>query len=300
MFLQSSYEALRAVVQTRSFTKAGEVLGISSAAVGKHIKVLEARLNLRLFHRTTRTVTPTEAALKLADALHHSQDYLTQTLDQLADAQTAPTGKLRVNVPMSYGEQFLAPAIARYAALYPDVIVDVDFDDKRVHLIEEGYDVIVRIGALEDSGLIAKRISDFPILLCASPDFIASHGMPEMPAHMAHFPMICYSNAPTPSLWHYRTPEGQAQSLSLSPALYANSATMMKEACLAGVGVALLPYFSCQTEIADGRLVSLLPDYHVTPERAVYVIYPERHFLPQKVRLFIDVLSEDAYHKNEL
>ena len=197
---------------------------------------------------------------------------------------------------MSYGEQFLAPAIARYAALYPDVTVDVDFDDKRVHLIEEGYDVIVRIGALEDSGLIAKRISDFPILLCASPDFIATHSMPARPEDAAHFPMICYSNAPTPSLWQYQTPEGQAQSLSLSPALYANSATMMKEACLAGVGLALLPYFSCQDEIADGRLLSLLPDYQVTPERAVYVIYPERHFLPQKVRLFIDVLSEAAYH----
>ena len=145
----------------------------------------------------------------MSDALHYSQDYLTQTLDQLADAQTAPTGKLRVNVPMSYGEQFLAPAIARYAALYPHVTVDVDFDDKRVHLIEEGYDVIVRIGALEDSGLIAKRISDFPILLCASPDFIATHSMPARPEDAAHFPMICYSNAPTPHCGSIKPQKGR-------------------------------------------------------------------------------------------
>lgn len=201
MVFHTSFYVLQAVLQAGSFTGAAQRLDMSSAAAGKHIQALEKKLNLRLFHRTTRTVTPTEAALKLSAAISHSQNYLDDVLEGLADEHTMPTGRLRINVPMSYGELFLAKPMARFAALYPDVIVDVDFDDKRVHLIEEGYDLVVRIGILEDSGLIAKRISDFPLYLCASPELIKKYGQPAHPEDISDWPFICYSNATTPTLW---------------------------------------------------------------------------------------------------
>lgn len=187
--------------------------------------------------------------------------------------------------------------MAKFAATYPDVIVDVDFDDKRVHLIEEGHDLAVRIGILEDSGLIAKRISDFPLPMCTAPMLIEKLGMPKIPRDLSKWPFICYSNATNPSIWSYQDQEGNNTSLSLRPALYANSASMMKEACLEGVGISLLPKFSCDTEIKNGDLIQIRPDYPTSPERHVYVIYlyviyPDRKFIPVKIRKLIDILQK--------
>lgn len=292
MFLHTSFHVLQAIMQSGSFTKAAQKLDMSSAAVGKHVQNLERKMNLRLFHRTTRRVTPTDAAVRITAVVSQSEDHFNAVLEELADEQSMPTGRLRINVPMSYGELFLARPMARFAALYPDVIVDVDFDDKRVHLIEEGYDLVVRIGILEDSGLIAKRISDFPILMCAAPKLVERHGAPSQPRDLSDWPLICYSNAVNPSLWSYTDQDGKGSSLNLSPALYANSASMMKEACVAGVGAALLPEFCCKEEIEAGRLVHILPSYPAAPERGVYVVYPDKKFTPLKVRKFIDLLEQ--------
>lgn len=294
MLLNTSFEVFIAIVETRSFTEAARKVGMSGAAVGKHVKNLETQLNLRLFHRTTRIVTPTEAALKLYDVAHASKEYFTETLDQLSQDQETPSGRLRLNVPMSYGEQYLAKPLAQFAARYPDVVVDVDFDDKRVHLIEEGYDLVVRIGVLEDSGLIAKRISDFQVILCAAPALLADYGMPERPSDLAQWPMVCYSNAANPGLFSYSDVTGQTMSVSLSPRLYANSASMMTEAAISGVGVALLPQFSCQSAIETGALVPLLSHFQQAEDRGVYVVYPEKTFTPLKVRRFIEILEDYA------
>lgn len=291
MFIHPSFHVLRAIIQEGSFTRAAQKLDMSGAAVGKHVQMLEAKMSLRLFQRTTRTVTPTVSAVKISAAVSQSEEYLNEVLEELADEQSKPTGRLKVNVPMSYGELFLAKPMAKFAAAYPDVVVDVDFDDKRVHLIEDGYDLVVRIGILEDSGLIAKRISDFPLLLCASPTLIETLGMPSKPKDLSDWPFICYSNATNPSLWSYKNHEGSGGSVSLHPALYANSASMMKEACLEGVGAALLPQFCCECEIQKGNLFHILPEYQTAPERGVYVIYPDKKFLPLKVRKFIDSLQ---------
>lgn len=293
MFIHSSFHILRTILQEGSFTKAAQKLNMSGAAVGKHVQMLETKMKLRLFHRTTRTITPTDAAIKISAAVSQSEEHLNEILEELGEEQSTPTGKLKINVPMSYGELFLAKPMAKFAAAYPDVIVDVDFDDKRVHLIEEGYDLVIRIGTLEDSGLIAKRISDFPMLMCASPKLIGKLGNPNTPKDFSKWPFICYSNAIQPSLWSYKTDEGKSSSINLRPSLYANSASMMKAACIEGVGAALLPQFSCMSEVQDGKLIQILPDYKTTPERGVYVIYPNKKFMPLKVRKFIDMLQQN-------
>ena len=292
MIFNTALDVFIAIVETGSFTKAAKKVGMSGAAVGKHVHNLEQKLNLRLFHRTTRIVTPTDAAMKLYEAVSSSRDYLSEVIDHISQEQETPSGRLKINVPMSYGEQYLAKPLAAFAARYPDVIVDVDFDDKRVHLIEEGYDLVVRIGVLEDSGLIAKRISDFEIILCAAPALLEEYGEPSMPQDIAGWPMVCYSNAPNPAVFSYSDPTGQTQSVTLSPKLYANSASMMTEACLKGVGVALLPQFTCKHAIHDGLLKPILEDFPQPSERGVYVVYPDKQFTPLKVRRFIDILSE--------
>ena len=294
MFLKPSYQVLSEIIRHGSFTKAGQALGMSSVAVGKHVKQLEQHLGFRLFHRTTRNVTPTSSALKLHEALQRSEGFLSEIYNELSDDQTRPSGQLKINVPMSYGEQYLAKPLADYAARYPDVIVDVDFDDKRVHLIEEGYDAVVRIGVLEDSGLIARHISDFPIELCAAPSLLEKLNAPQSPADLKSWPAICYSNAVNPTQWAFVDEAQKIANISVKPALYANSAAMMKQACLAGVGAAMLPRFICQKELDNGQLIRLLPAYQDAQQRAVYVVYPDKNFTPLKVRAFIDTLTSHA------
>ena len=154
MFIHSSFQILRTILQEGSFTKAAQKLDMSGAAVGKHVQILESKMKLRLFHRTHEQSPPTDAAIKISAA--KTERRVQWRFGRAAQEQSMPTGRLKINVPMSYGELFLAKPMAKFASAYPDVIVDVDFDDKRVHLIEEGYDLVIRIGILEDSGLVAQ------------------------------------------------------------------------------------------------------------------------------------------------
>ena len=291
MLYASSFDSFRAVMKRGSFIGAADELGVSGAAISKQVKSLEQRLNLVLFYRTTRRVVPTEAAQRLADLLHRGHDEFGALLDQLGDAQSRPSGRLRVNVPMSFGELFLRRPIAIYARQYPDVIVDVDFDDRRVHLVEDGYDLVVRIGVLEDSGLIARRVGDCPLYMCAAPALVEDHGMPASPADIPALPAVIYSLATAALSWSCRGAEGVQTNVALRPALYANSAGMMLDACIEGVGVAILPHFSCADALASGRLVRLLPAWDTVPDLGIYVVYPDKRFVPLKVRSFIDVIA---------
>lgn len=302
MLYHSGFEALREVARQGSFIKAARTLGISGPAVSKQIKSLEGRLNLVLLHRTTRAVTLTEAGQRLTEILDRSGSEVDSLLEQLSLGQERPFGRLKMNVPMSFGEMFLHKPIADYAASYPDVVIDVDFDDKRVHLVEEGYDLVVRIGVLEDSGLYARRVGDCPIHLCATPAFAERHGMPESPDDLSVLPAIIYSNNPAGLTLNYRDADGITGTASLRPQFYANSAGMMLEACLRSVGIALLPSFCCEDHLASGELIRLLPGVETPPDLGIYAVYPDRRFLPLKVRAFIDILEDSlrmTRHKNK-
>ena len=292
MNLNSGADILCEVVRQRSFIGAARTLGITGAAVSKQIKQLELQMGLVLFHRTTRTVQPTDAAVRLERLLSEQAEQRAALLDELSSAQDRPVGRLRLNVPMSFGELFLREPIARYALRYPDVIVDVDFEDRRVHLLEEGYDLVVRIGVLEDSGLVAQKVGDCPHSLCASPDFLDEHGWPQSAEELSQMPAIIYAHNQGPPVWQCIDSAGQAHSIPLRPRFYANSAGMMREACLKGVGLAVLPEFSCASDLASGALLGVFSHLRTSPERGIYAIYPEKRFLPVKVRAFIDILKQ--------
>lgn len=292
MIFSNGFEMMREVALHSSFTKAAAALGVSGAAVSKQVKALEQRLGLVLFHRTTRTVSLTEAGKQLVDATNRSDEEISNLLEALSEGQNRPSGRLKINAPMAFGEKFLVGPIAEFALLYPDVVVDVEFDDKRVHLVEEGYDLIIRIGALEDSGLIAKRLCDFPLYICASPQFLKQHGLPTTPAELSKLPAVIYTNTANSPSFTYRTPGGADGSVTLSAAIYVNSIGMMLESTSRSVGFSLLPAFACQQQIDDGSLVRILADHTPTPHRSIYAIYPDRRFLPLKVRKFIDLLRD--------
>ena len=292
MLFSNGYEMVREVANHGSFSKAANALGISGPAVSKQVKSLEEKLGLVLFHRTTRIVSLTEAGRQLVDVLNRGDDEISSLLDELYEGQEKPSGKLKINAPMAFGERFLVGPIAEFARLYPEVIVDVEFNDKRVHLVEEGFDLVIRIGALEDSGLIAKRLCGFPARICASPDFIDRFGMPTRPSDLRHIPAVHYANAASGLSLAFNSPDGKEETVNLTPAIYANSIGMLVESALRGIGYARAPSFSVDEHLKDGRLIHILPEYKSLPERSVYAIYPDKRFLPLKVRKFIDLLSD--------
>ena len=292
MLFSNGYEMVREVANHGSFSKAASALGISGPAVSKQVKSLEQKLGLLLFHRTTRIVSLTEAGRQLVDALNRGDEEISSLLDELLEGQEKPSGKLKINAPMAFGERFLVGPIAEFARLYPGVIVDVEFNDKRVHLVEEGFDLVIRIGMLEDSGLIAKRLCGFPARLCASPDFIDRFGMPTKPSDLRHIPAVQYANAATGLSLAFKSPDGKEEAVNLTPSIYANSIGMLVESSLKGIGYARAPSFAVSEHIKEGRLIHLLPEYKSLPERSVYAIYPDKRFLPLKVRKFIDLLSD--------
>ena len=292
MIYSNGFEMFREVAKHQSFTKAANALDVSSAAVSRQVKSLEQRLGLLLLHRTTRSVALTEAGRNLVDALNRSETEVSSCLTQLGRGNEKPSGKLKINAPMAFGEKFLVSPIAEYARLYPDVILDIEFDDKRVHLIEEGYDLVIRIGALEDSGLVAKRLCDFPSRICASKDFINQYGEPSSPDGLRQLPFVQYTNSPLGNTLNYRATSGQEGSVSLAPAIYTNSLAMLVESTLQGIGFARLPAFAVEKHIESGALNRLLCEYECLPEHAIYAIYPDKRFLPLKVRKFIDLLYD--------
>ena len=291
MIFQNSFNIMIEVSKHKSFTKAASKLGISGAAVSKQIKILEDRLQLVLFNRTTRVVTLTDAGEQLFEALNRSEDEITAVIRKITHGLEQPTGKLRINAPMAFGERFLVDVITDYAKQYPGVILDIDFDDKQINIIEEGYDLVIRIGKLDNSGLIARRISDFPVYVCASPSLIKQYGMPLKPDDLKEIPSVVYKNYKNSNLTFKNKKTNEETTISTNPVIYTNTLELLLNSTLKGIGLCRLPAVFCRDKIKTGELLTLLPDYTMVPDRGVYAIYPDRRYLPMKVKLFIDAIN---------
>jgi DNA-binding transcriptional LysR family regulator len=285
------------VARLQSFAAAGRELGISGPAVSKQIQSLEDRLGVRLLNRTTRSVTLTEEGALYLDRAAKALEDLQEAELRIQELKDCPTGKLKINAPMSYGNQYLVAPIAQFAQRYPDVTLEVDFDDRWVDPIAEGYDVVVRIGVLEDSSLIARKLTSCPIILCASPAYEAMHGLPDLPSRLSDFPAIIYSQHGQSEEWRYQAPDGSRGSVRLNRGFAGNTAEMQLEACLQGLGLALLPAFIADEYLDSGALLRVLPAYETYPERGIYALFPQNRHLATRVRLFIDWLLEYETHR---
>lgn len=281
------------VAKSESFIGAARELGITSSAVSKQVQNLEYELKTKLFNRTTRSVTLTEEGALFFERASHALDDIAEAREQINELKETPRGTLKVSVPSSLGDLYLKEPIAEFATLYPDVTLDVQFDDKLVSLTEDGFDLVIRIGALEDSSMIARKLAPAPIIVCASPAYLKKHGEPQTAEELSHHNVLAYTRNKGAHEWRYKAPDGQDSIVSLSSTFKCDSASMMAEAAKAGIGIIIAPSFLFCHELVSGDLKPILTDYHSVPERSLYAIFAPNRYLSTRLRLFIDHL--DAY-----
>lgn len=278
-----------AVVDAGSFVKAADALGMSKAAVSRHVGDLEARLGVRLLQRTTRRLSLTGEG----QVFHARSKELLAGLDEaeaeITSRSGAASGRLRINAPVTFGIRHLAPLWGVFRARYPQVTLDVTLADRVVDLVEEGYDLAIRIATLPSSTLISKRLATTRMVLCASPDYLKARGAPRQPAELAAHAVISYSYWSTGDEWHFDGPQGHV-SVKTRPCMHTNSGDTCRAAALAHQGVILQPTFLVGDDLAAGTLVELMPEFR-SLELGIYAIYPTRKHVSPKVRALVDFLA---------
>ncbi|MDB5452000.1 MAG: transcriptional regulator,LysR family [Caulobacteraceae bacterium] len=291
--------AFTAVADARSFTKGAQRLGVSSAQVSKLVARLENRLGARLLNRTTRDVSLTDTGRAY---LERARDLLGEfeALETSVRDQGGPRGLLRISAPVSFGATQLQPALLDFAAAYPDVGIEVSFADRTVNLVDEGFDVAVRIGRLADSSLVARKLAPVRLVTCASPDYLAKHGEPQHPSELANHAAILDLNLREPHLWAFRV-GAEDVDVRVDGRLRFSSPDACLAAALAGFGVARSPAFVPMDDLASGRLKTILCPYEPASIN-VFAVYPHGRHLAAKVRVFVDFLAErfagePAWHK---
>ncbi len=277
------------VVENESFSKAAKQLGRSKAAASKQITRLENRLGVRLLNRTTRRLSLTEAGAALYERAARIAAEVEAAETAVTRLQREPRGTLRVSAPMSFGVLHLAPTLAEFARRYPQLVVDLTLGDRFVDLIEEGFDIAIRIGDLADTSLIARRLAPSRRLVCASPGYLANHGEPRTPADLVRHNCLCYSYLTTQDEWRFTGPEGPV-AVKARGNLRANNGDALRAAMLDGLGIGLTPTFIIGEDVSAGRLRVLLGAYRVA-ESAVHAVWPHSRHLSTKVRVFVDHLA---------
>lgn len=287
-------EAFVQVVDAGGFSAAARRLSKSKALISKYVRDLEDELGVRLLNRTTRQLSMTEVGA----AYHREATEILQRLDDLADAvrdnHREPRGLLRVSAPRSFGDAVLGRAIMQFLAAEPEISLDLRLDDRIIDLVEEGFDVAVRLTELTDSSLIARRLSSFRIVTVASPDCLTRYGSPAHPSELSTLPTIVDTNLRTRTTWAYIAgPE--RLTVTVKPRIEVNSPQVVLEAALAGQGFTRLPLFICQEAIKAGTLQPILKEFDLPPV-GMYAVYPHRRHLSGKVRAFVDFLAHYFEH----
>ncbi len=280
------------VVEAGSFSAAGRQLGVAPSSVSRQINDLEDELGARLFHRTTRKLSLTEAG-----RLYHER--AARILIEVEEAKLAvsqtggmTSGILRLTVPSSVGRLHIAPALAAFHDRFPAVRVVLSVTDRLVDLVDEGFDLAIRVGQPSDSSLIARRIGASRRIVCGSPAYLESAGAPKTPAELANHNCLTFRGHPGRNVWTFRGPQGVSE-VRVSGSLFANDGEVLSAAAVAGLGLVLLPQWLVGAELAEGRLREVLSDFPVVPEATpLYALYPHQRHLPPKVRAFIDFLVE--------
>jgi len=278
------------VVEQGSFARAADKLGMSTSAVSRHVSDLEAYLATRLLNRTTRRLSLTEGG----QAFH---ERCVQLLADLAEAEEAvsattlvPRGTLRLTAAITFGIRHLAPALADFTALHPQVDFDVELSDRVVDIVEEGLDLAVRIGSIGSQALIARKLATTQMVLVAAPSYLARRGTPRTPADLAAHACLTYEYLAGRNTWRLRDRAGVEHSVRVGGVAHANNGQFLAALAVAGLGIALEPDFIVAPEIRSGSLVPLLPD-HAAPVSDIVVAYPSRRHLSAKVRVFVDFLA---------
>ena len=279
------------VVEAGGFSAAARELGLSKASVSKRIARLEDRLGVRLLNRTTRRLSLSEAGEAFYAGCRRMVSEAEAAEQAVTHLAAAPRGTLRVNAPMSFGQLHLAPALNAFLERYPELAVDLVLDDREANLVQDGFDVGVRIKPLQDSSLIARRLAPSRALICAAPAYLEAHGAPVRPEDLSRHPCLLYSYHSEPGVWVMRGPEGERR-VRVSGRLRANNGEALLKAAVDGFGVTLMPTFIIGEALRQGRLQPVLRDWAAGSPVAVHAIYPASRNLSPKVRVFVDFLGE--------
>lgn len=276
------------VAETRSFVAAGRLLGVSASAVGKSVARLEEKLGVRLFHRSTRSVTLTAEGALFLERSRRILAEIEAAQQELSQASAAPRGRLRVSLPMV--SSLVLPVLGEFMRAYPEIELDLDFTDRRVDVIEEGFDAVVRIGNPVDSRLSARRLGSFAMQVVASPDYLALRGTPQVPADLLQHTCMHYRwpNSGKLETWALRQAPGEPE-LQLPTSMICNNVETRVCFALQGLGVTYLPEFAIREPLADGRLQLILENY-VEHRGVFYVLWPASKHPSPKVRALVDFL----------
>jgi len=282
-------QTFAAVVDAGSFVKAAEALGLSKAAMSRHVGELETRLGVRLLQRTTRRLSLTEEGQVFYARSKELLAGVDEAEAEITSRSGAASGLLRINAPFTFGILHLAPLWGVFRSQYPQVELDVTLADRVVDLVDEGYDVAIRIATLPSSTLISKRLASTRMVLCASPNYLAAHGTPQHPTELAAHAVISYSYLATRDEWHFVGPQGPV-SVKTQPCIHTNNGDTCRAAALAHQGIILQPDFLVGRDLASGTLMELMPAFRAL-ELGIYAVYPTRKHVPPKVRALIDFLA---------
>ena len=277
------------VVESASFAAAARHFNMSPAMVSKHVRTLEQRLDVQLLNRTTRHVSATEVGRNYYERCLRILNELEDAERAAGDLQATPRGLLRVTTSVSFGAHQLAPAIADYLVAYPDVSVDLKLRDHYVDLVQERIDVAIRLGRLADSSLIARKLYDAEMILCASPAYLAANGTPQKPRDLVEHQCLIYTYT-APQTWTFTDQNDRAEAIRLSGRVLADSGDALLALARKDAGVVLGPDYLVGDDVQAGRLIRLLPGY-VTADTPVYAVYPPGDHLSAKTRTFIDFLA---------
>ena len=284
----SRIEIFVEVARQQSFAAAARELGLTTSAVSKQVLNLESELRIKLLNRTTRQVSLTEEGALYFTRASRALEELQEARDEIDELKSAPRGQLRISLPTTLGTQYLKTPIAEFSLRYPDVTLDVQFEDRLIDIAEEGFDLVLRIAALSDSSMIARKLAACPFYLCCSPDYLRKHSAPRTAADLANHNVLAYTRNKGAHEWRYRAPNGKQGVVPLKSTFKCDFAEMMIEAAAQGIGIMIAPAFFVQTALKEKRLVRVLADHQTVPERQLYAVFPPNRFISTRLRLFVD------------
>lgn len=279
--------------ETRSFSEAGRILGVSSSAVGKGIARLEERLGVRLLHRSTRSITLTAEGALFLERCRRILSEIEAAELELSETQKAPKGKLRVSLPLV--SNLVMPAMTAFMHSYPEIELDLDFTDRIVDVVEEGFDAVIRTGELADSRLMSRQLGMFKLQLVAAPKYLSTHGIPHVPSDLVNHACLQHKFPSTGKFetWPLKIPEGQMFP-ALPASMICNTTEVLTDVVRSGLGIASLPDFMVRDAIAIGELTTVLDDF--TRHQGFFrILWPSSRYQAPKLRVFIDFMSAQLF-----
>ncbi|NKB51143.1 MAG: LysR family transcriptional regulator [Rhizobiaceae bacterium] len=280
------------VVDNGSFAGAARELGISSSAVSKQVQNLEHELKVKLLNRTTRQVSLTEEGAVYFERAGRALVDLQEAKEQIYELRSNPRGPIKVSLPISLGLKFLTPAIVSFARDYPEVELNVSLDDRHVDIVAEDYDLVLRIGSLPDSSLVARRLASCPLLICASPAYLKQHGTPETPEELSQHNVLAYTRNNASNDWRYQSADGKPGHVSLKGTFKCDAGDILCQSAIAGLGIVILPVFYIATHLVSGELQVILPEYETSPQREIHAVFRPNPYMSTRMRLFVDHLAK--------